>query len=327
MFDSGYLSRGLALIESLRRVGEDGDIWVLCLDDEAHAYLTEIGLIRVHLLSIAELEQATPGLAKTRDGRSRGEFIFTCTPALTTHVRDTDVSAEWVIYLDADLWFFSSPQHVFNEMGRGTVGIVAHRFPDRMRVLEKYGTYNVAWVMFGSDDEARRCLVWWRDRCIEWCFDVPSEGRYADQGYLDQFAQLFPNTVVVDDPGVNVAPWNLGRHDITVAHGIPESDGHPIVFFHFHGLRRIGAWMYPNLFAYKTRLRPIVRDAIYAPYVEALHKIEQGRAEISNGHPMPVLTAAPANRDQLTLRSLGHRARRRAIQGFERITGSALRAE
>jgi hypothetical protein len=325
MFDSGYLSRGLALIGSMRSADVDDDIWVLCLDDASYRYLARLDLPGVRLLSLTDMEAATPGLREVRAQRSRAEYFFTCTPALVNLVLDRATDTDWVTYLDADMFFFSSPLHVFGEVEEGDVGIVPHRFPDRLAQLTQYGTYNVAWVMFRSSSGGRECAEWWRDSCLEWCFDRPEHGRYADQGYLDEFPKRFPATVVIRDAGVNVAPWNLGRHTVSLVDDRLVVDGTPLVFYHFHGLRKRGDWIYPSLATYKTRLTPTVRDRVYAPYISVLTAIERGMAAINFGHPIPQIPTAPGARNQWSLRSAAYRGRRRIVQTAERISGNAFR--
>lgn len=325
MFDSGYLARGLVLIQSLRDVGDESDIWVLCLDHECHSYLERLGPRGVNLIAVDDLVATSSGLEDARTDRSRAEFFFTCTPSLVRRVIASSKRYDWVVYLDADMRFFKPPGDAFDEMGDGDVGIVPHRFPSKLASLEQYGKYNVAWVMFRNSPTGRDCAEWWSERCIEWCFDRPSEGRYADQGYLDAFPARFPSTVVLQNSGLNVAPWNLGRHEISSSqNGLLVDGDFQLVFFHFHGLRRRGDWIYPSLGTYHVRLTPLVRDEIYAPYIAALGAAEAGALQINAGHPIHAADA-PAARNQWSLRSTAYRARRRFVQARERMSGSAFR--
>ena len=325
MFDSGYLARGLGLIDSMRANGVDGDIWVLCLDERSHQYLHRLNLERVQAFTLADLEAATPGLSDVRPERSRAEYFFTCTPAIVTYVLDRSPSASWVTYLDADMYFFGSPDRVYDAVRDGDIGIVPHRFPDKLASLKQYGTYNVAWVMFKNNETGRACAAWWRDRCLEWCFDRPEHGRYADQGYLDFFAEEFRTTVEIRDTGINVAPWNLGRHTVSLVSDQVVVDTNSLIFYHFHGLRKRGDWIYPSLATYKTRLTPTVRDRVYAPYISALTAIERGMAAINFGHPIPQIPTPPGARNQRSLRSAAYRGRRRLVQMAERVSGNAFR--
>ena len=327
MFDSGYLARGLALVSSMRANGILDSIWILCLDEVTRTYLERLALPKVHLLSTEDLEAAVPGLVKARDERTRAEYFFTCTPALVATVLTGSEKYDWVTYLDADMYFYDNPGRVFETLAGFDVAIVPHRFPDNISSLSKYGTYNVAWVMFKSTRAGIDCAEWWRAQCLEWCFDRPEEGRYADQGYLDEFASRFPTTAVISDAGINVAPWNLGRHTITwqESEGTVYVDGQTLIFFHFHGLRRRGDWYYPSLATYKTHLDAVVRDRVYAPYLSMLLAIEGGSATVNVAQPIPQLTGGTASRNQKSLRSTAYRGRRRLVNAVERITGNAFR--
>ena len=274
-FDSGYLSRGLAMIESLRTVGEPGPVIVLALDDTAARGVAAAGLEHVHVVGLADVEAAFPELVPVKAERSRMEYLFTLTPWLVRFSMDRIAEAEWVTYLDADLYFFTGVEPVYRELAAGSVGIVPHRFAPQQSWREKYGHYNVGWVSFRPDTDGRACLRWWGDRCLEWCFDRPEEGRFADQGYLDRFEQVVSSVVVIHHPGVDTAPWNLSSHDIAVgSDGTPLVDGRPLVCFHFHGLTRDGKRYRFKHLTYRVRTTEAIRSAIYRPYVARLARLD-----------------------------------------------------
>jgi hypothetical protein len=223
------------------------------------------------------------------------------------------------------MYFFSSPQSIFDAAEFGTAGIVPHRYSPKLSRLHKYGTYNVGWVMFRRGGEGDACCRWWRDSTIEWCHDFPDNGRYADQGYLDEFQSRFPGTVILDDSGVNVAPWNLGRHQLTVSEGeIRVDDERPLVFFHFQGLRREGTYWFPNLRPYRTRLDDVIRHDVYEPYIEELLRIESGSHWINEGRPLRIRTTKAGSRDAIGWRARVRRARRIAVNTLDQVTGQTL---
>lgn len=271
-FDSGYLARGLVLFESLRRNGDDSLIWILCLDDESERYLTSVGDARFRLVRIADLEEYAPQLLAVKSDRSRMEYIFTCTPLLMWYILDQQSNQETaVIYLDADLAFFSDPNRVLEAMKDGSVGIIEHRYPGRQaQRLAKYGRFNVGWVGIRADHDGMACVRWWSERCLEWCFDTPSNGRYADQGYLDQFPELFDNVVIIPNPGMNLAPWNTAGRNVRDVDGEVLADDDPLVFFHFHGIHTRGPWSVTSQLVYRAPMSRALRVDVYRPYVEAL---------------------------------------------------------
>ena len=133
-FDSGYLSRGLVLIESLREHGDDSPVWVLALDDAAKTYIDSANLPGVFALTIADIETAEPELLPLKSQRSRMEYFFTSTPLLMRWVANQQGNPSTVvIYLNSDLFFFDNPSLVVGAMGAGSVGIIEHKSALRFR--------------------------------------------------------------------------------------------------------------------------------------------------------------------------------------------------
>lgn len=270
-FDIAYAPRGRVLIESLRASGDFAVAYVLALDEEAFLEVSSWDQLNVQPLRLADLEAAFPQLAQAKADRSRMEYVFTLTPWLTQWVMSRIPQDTWVTYLDADMAFYSSTDAIYTELESASVGIVEHRFTREQAWRRKYGRFNVAWVGFRNDPRGLTCLKWWADCCLEWCRDEVSIGRFADQGYLDSFPDLFAGVGIISAPGADVAPWNLRRHKISLGPGgEPLVDGSPLIFFHFHGLKRDGGRYYFKHVPYFAKTTPAVRDAIYLPYCLAL---------------------------------------------------------
>lgn len=273
-FDHNYLPRGLAMIRSLRRREPDARVWVLALSDPALTCLEQLGEPGVEVIGMAEFEQEMAPLAQLRRDRTAAEYLFTCTAALVRFVLDRVPTDDWVTYLDGDLWFFESPELIYGEMAGSSVGIVPHRFPADQSWRARYGTYNVGWVSFRNDDAGRSCAQWWDDSCRAWCHDRAEDGKFADQGYLDQFGEVCGAVHVIGNPGANLAPWNLGGHALeSGGKGRVLVDGVPLVFFHFHGLSRRGRRYYFKHAGYRARTTELVREQIYRPYITELDAI------------------------------------------------------
>jgi hypothetical protein len=273
-FDSNYLPRALALYHSLRRQCPHFTLWALCMDQGAHQALAAMALPGIELIALEEFERGDEELCAAKGNRSRVEYYFTCTPSLALYVLRANPEVELITYLDADLFFFADPEPLFQELGDASVGIIAHRFPPAMRDGERFGVYNVGYLSFRRDAQGLACLGWWRERCNEWCYDRVEEGRFADQKYLDDWPERFPGTVVLAHPGANVAPWNItgGKLDITGSH--ITVDGAPLIFYHFHGLRQAGPWLYdPNLDEYGVQASHTLIERVYMPYIRELQQV------------------------------------------------------
>ncbi|MCS6289244.1 MAG: hypothetical protein H8K10_09740 [Nitrospira sp.] len=231
-----------------------------------------------------ELEQADPELSATKGTRSRIEYYFTCTPSLPLYILRRNIEIDIITYLDADTYIFSDTDTIFQELGTHSIGITGHRFPASLHHLEKYGRYNVGWLMFRNDAAALDCLAWWRQRCLDWCYDRYEDGRFADQKYLDEWSSRFPGTVVLNHPGLNAAPWNLGGVMVSQSDAGVQIDDKPLVCFHFHGFKRIWSWLYePNLSDYQVKSSTAIRRGIFAPYILEITAIEAELQALHDG--------------------------------------------
>src|SRR5207302_1556313 len=101
---------------------------------------------------------------------------------------------------------------LFDELADDSVLLVPHRYIDAwQRHTEETGAYNGGFVGFRNDARGVDALRWWRDRCIEWCYDRVEPGRFTDQRYLHDWPRTRPGTHVLAHPGGGLAPWNIRR--------------------------------------------------------------------------------------------------------------------
>jgi hypothetical protein len=275
-FDSRYLLKGVALARSLERVSPGFALTVLCLDDLAKHVLDRLAIRGVTAVPLAELEAHAPALLEAKKNRSLVEYYFTCTSSFVRTLRERGPSGEPLTYLDADLWFFASPEPLFEELRGQSITMVAHRFPPGLEHLESHGVYNVGWLSFADDAPARECLAWWSDRCLEWCYDRVEPGRFADQKYLDEWPKRFAGVHAIEHQGANVAPWNVATTAISRRAGSVHAGEAPLLFFHFAAFKRLTPWLFePALGSYRARMTPELRELVYRPYIEELRAIER----------------------------------------------------
>jgi hypothetical protein len=276
-FDRGFLPQGLALWESLRQHDSSAVLWVLALDAETKLALSHVPSDALRVVPLLSLEADDSALGVAKANRSRVEYYFTLTPCWLSWLLAHHPEIRLLTYLDADLFFFGSPLPLFSalESSFANVLITSHRLPRGLLHYERHGRYNVGVLSFRNDPTARACLDDWRARCLEWCYDRLEDGKYADQKYLDAWPERLGNgLLVLDHPGVNLAPWNWVGHTLSVDNGRVTVDGEPLIIFHFAGLRRLGnaLWNSGQL-DYGVMPRPI-RTAIYGPYLSAVQRAE-----------------------------------------------------
>lgn len=281
-FDQRYANRGVALYRSLERIDPDFHLWVLCLTKECETVLGRTDLPHLTAISMSEFEAGDEALQQAKTNRSAVEYYFTCTPSLPLYLFGKHTDVDLVTYLDADLYFHRSPEPLFEELGDRSIGVIAHRFPPGKEHLAKWGVFNVGWVSFRRDEQGIACLSWWRERCLEWCYDRFEDGKFADQAYLDAWPSMFPGVRILEHKGANLAPWNIANYNVKWDGHRVMVDQDPLLFFHFHGLKKARGPFYDlDLTKYDVGASGATRSRIYLPYLRELHAIDRELEKLS----------------------------------------------
>lgn len=149
-----------------------------------------------------------------------------------------------VLYLDPDIELHAPLQPVLEALDSDNIVLTPHalapamdgRRPSDVDFLRN-GTFNLGFIGLRADPEASRLLDWWERRCLDHGFSDPAHGVFVDQKWIDLAPSYFQGVRVLRHPGCNVAYWNLHERVLTLRDGRFEVDGHPLVFFHFSGVR------------------------------------------------------------------------------------------
>lgn len=270
-FDRNYLAKGLALIHSLERhERKDWVLHVVCLDELTRTILNRLGKANVVTVPIHELERGDTALVAPRETRSLVEYYWTLTPTIILRMLERLEPDSVLTYLDADLFFYSDPQPIFNELGSASVLIHEHRFSETQRSLSSNGHFNVGLLCFRHDPQGLEALRWWRERCIEWCFKRVENGKMGDQAYLNDWPQRFSGVVVLQHLGAGVGPWNHDSYRFTEGpDGKRTVAGVPLIFYHFHAFTVVRPEVImPAGTAYS--LTKELLKIVFAPYAEAV---------------------------------------------------------
>lgn len=275
LFDSAYLSRGLALYDSLCYHCKKFHIYIFAFDDICYQVLNALELTNATIILLEELEDSE--LLSVKQTRSSVEYFWTCTPKVILYVLNK-YSVEWCTYLDADLYFYSSPEVLFDELGVDSVMITEHRYSRRYRRNLKYGKYCVQFMIFKNDVLGKRVLDWWKEACLGWCYDKYEDGKFGDQKYLDDWPKKFSGVHVMQNLGGGLAPWNIQQYDVlqkeSKLFGAEKETGRQFqfIFFHFHGIKYYTDGKI-DLGGYRLSKRVI--DIIYKPYIRKLHEMKR----------------------------------------------------
>ena len=234
--DKNYLIRALALYESCKtHCGEDFTLWVVCLDEETRNLLEKLSLPHIHTLAPEELRDEE--LLAIRSDRTIVEFSWTLKPSLLTFLLTKTAPGAFAAYLDADTFFFASPESFYRAHTDASLMIVPHHFPPSKKEREALvGIFNAGVLFFRNDANAKECLAEWRKQCLAWCYNRKEPGRFGDQIYLEAWPKRYTGVRILAEKGADAGPWNIGQYQIREKVGVLWLDEDPLILFHFHGL-------------------------------------------------------------------------------------------
>jgi len=250
LFDTRYAARGIAMLESLE-AQYDGEktVTILAMDDNVPAMMSKLGRPEWKVVSVEQ--QGDAELVELKKSRPHREFCWTCAPALARQMVEGHPEGDIVVYVDADLYFFASPQLLLDELrDGGNILIHEHRYSvDRRHYESSSGRFNVGFVGFVVGGEARACVNRWRQQVLDKCVLDPDNGYCGDQGYLNEWPALYPGLRILRNIGGGVAPWNLLSYKVTGSRTRPAVDNVPVVFFHYHSFRTVSVRFFGDIAA------------------------------------------------------------------------------
>lgn len=232
LFDSYYLLKGLGLYQSLVEVTDDFHLYVMAFDKDSYQKLKDCALNHMTVELLDDFE--TPELLKAKQDRTKAEYCWTAGPSVIYHFL-TKYHLDKITYLDSDLFFLSSPEIIEKETCGSSVVITEQNISEE--AAKRYGRYCVQYMTFKNDDDGLGALTWWRDKCIEWCYQIMEPTRYADQKYIDEFPKRWKNVCVLKNMGAGIAPWNMHRYQYKENSLVYHGHEYPLVFYHMHGVK------------------------------------------------------------------------------------------
>lgn len=240
LFDSNYLSRGIALYRSLEKHCKNFHLYIFAFDTKSYNVLKKLNLVKATVIPLSEFEDEK--LLQVKPSRSVAEYCWTSTSSTILYVLE-NFGVDNCTYVDADVFFYSSPEPIFQELGDKSILITEHRYSPQYNKELKAGKYCVQFVTFRNDENGLKALRWWRDRCLEWCYARYEDGKFGDQLYLDDWTERFQGVHVMQHLGGGLAAWNVQQYEFQKVEekilGKDNSTGQEfdVIFYHFHYLK------------------------------------------------------------------------------------------
>jgi len=265
----GFAAQLLALHGSMEKWCKPFKLWVMCLDREVETFINRLRIDSIEPVYKSCVETwVTRELRKTRPYK---QYIWTLKPLWILEMLRR--CSESITYLDADSYFFYSPDEVYKEIGKETIAITPHRFSRGFRKQVKIaGIFNAGFIYFKKGTEnVYKCAAKWADQVIIRCERKPLEGFFDDQMYLDEWPERW-GAYSIQHKGLNLAPWNQGdshyKYEVRgpSPHYYLYVDNDRLVWYHFHQGPKGGSYNIDRL----------LRMTIYEPYKKALEET-QGR--------------------------------------------------
>jgi hypothetical protein len=276
-FDSNYLPKGIVLYNSLlQNIKQPFKLYLLCLDDSTYDFflINKINFKNLELIKIFDFEYNNPELNFVKNNRTLVEYYFTLSPILPLYLIK-HYNIDHICSMDADLFFYSSPEYIFNDLNKYSIIITPHKFSLELKNREKFGLYNVSFQIFKNNEIGIQCLTKWKNDCIDWCRDEYDEinNRFADQKYLDNWENLFKNNLLIlNDSKTGLAIWNINNYNLRIINNIFFSNAEKVIFYHFHNFKSISKFVVLNgFFNYNVKRNKII-DIVYKNYWEELFK-------------------------------------------------------
>lgn len=268
-----HLYKFFAMYTSLAAQCAGFKLFVLCANEVVFQILTAIGFQNVIPIRLRSIEDEELLYAKRE--RIFHAYCWTLKPVFLYHVMTQYPDAAYFAHLDADLYFFRSPDLIFEEAPEASLFLTHHR--NSPRFWEFYyvtGIYNTGFVGSKNDAVGLAAVKRWRDQCIEYCpiKEDPMKRAFGDQRYVEEWPERYPQNVhVVNSLGANAALWNITEYTVTARDGKLYVNQDPLIFYHFSGLTAVSPNEY-NLCWYYHIDDSAVTELIYMPYVRLLKK-------------------------------------------------------
>lgn len=227
-----HLFKSLALAESLSSFGFS--TFILVIDDVFSSDDEQLKSNKLVTLDKLNDKLAIRIIKKYKNYPDKLRWALK--PMFVKHLLENGY--EQVIYADNDIFFYSSPDFLFEKLKKASFLLTPHFYKatsdkgqNWLEANYRVGLYNAGF--FGANKDALPILDWWANCCLYNVKKAYWRGLYDDQKYLDLVPVIFDNVDIVKNRGCNFAGWNCDEVLIEEKENLLFINNEQLVFIHF----------------------------------------------------------------------------------------------
>lgn len=235
---NNYLPRARTLMHSLEKHAYMADRFIVICDSFSKK---SVAIESCEIINLGDIE--IPDLEGMRFKYNVVEFCTSLKPFIFQHLFNKAKYVN-VVYLDPDIYVYQSFDTIFNLVETNSVVVTPHitkPYTDSSRPnsqdINRVGRYNLGFLGLKIGERSRRLLELWGEELVDNCIVDPDNGLFVDQKWFDKVLQYIPDTFIQNNPGWNVAYWNLHYRRVNFRGHKYFVNGVPLIFFHFSGFQ------------------------------------------------------------------------------------------
>ncbi len=172
--------------------------------------------------------------------------LNTCVKPRIIEYLFNDRNADKVIFFDPDIKMYDSIRGLFDELDNASIILTPHintpipfdnKKPTENHFLN-FGIYNLGFIGLKNNEECKKFIDWWKKHTYNHGYIDVYKGIFVDQLPVNLVPVFFKNVKILDNRGLNMAPWNLHERYLTIKENtylVNESE--KLCFFHFSSFK------------------------------------------------------------------------------------------
>lgn len=211
-----YLAQAFVLKESFKKWNPDKDFFIFLSDDIDDTVKRYNEVIQLSTDFIPRFEEMAFKYKVV-------EFSTSIKPFCINKLFNDGY--EKVIYLDPDIFVTDSLNSIYAMLDKKDILLTSHYnhlYLGRDGVVPEHtilrvGIFNLGFCAFRETIISKQIISWWMNKLADWCYDDGKMGVFVDQKWITILPGIHYEKIgVLDDPGCNVAIWNLHERELIV---------------------------------------------------------------------------------------------------------------